>query len=643
MKDLRHDISKKWQMVIILSVIFLVALITQDILREIIVFDQEINKIRDELNRDVHNDVKDNVINTRDDFYSVIDNLDSLLIEHSHRNIESLLYGTTTIVGFQNQLTNLQIEDNIVAATQNYNLLDSNHKYFVYNILGEELYNGNNNEITLVDKMSEVDDLNRNYISDFISQIGENDLNEATVSFYLNENATLIHYVMYGKQVAGTDLIIVNFVNMELFSDMMRQSQIERLNNMYSEQDQYVYVISTSGNILFHRNSEVVDANYQDLHDQIWQQTVTQIIDFSREVNEGYLEYEFYSNYEDNQIKNKQAYIYNIEEWDLIIGSSKDLDSYDSLLDSYTRENNRLVMLVKIPAYIIIFSIATAIFLYLRSNIKVSLLLMKEEEQLYRKFADLTSEIILMTDSQGEIIFTNKLGRKTIFGNRDNTKNVFFDQILIEEEGFYILYGYNEDYYVKYVTEEVLYNNSKAELFIVTDVTEKIKTERKLEALSLNDELTGLGNRRLMGKEYKEIVLPQVKAGKNVYIAMLDLDNFKPANDLYGHSFGDQVLKSIAETFSEKSDNNTLFYRIGGDEFAVLFLEYTKKQVEDFLLNLQSTISLLDYEKEVNVGFSAGVSKIIISSKNRRFSDFYDKADKLLYKSKNEGKNKINF
>ena len=74
----------------------------------------------------------------------------------------------------------------------------------------------------------------------------------------------------------------------------------------------------------------------------------------------------------------------------------------------------------------------------------------------------------------------------------------------------------------------------------------------------------------------------------------------------------------------------------------MIFLNNTKKQVLEKLQKLQKEVEEYPYTKEIDVSFSAGVAVMKVNDKRRRFSDYYDNADKKLYKSKKEGKRTIN-
>ena len=124
--------------------------------------------------------------------------------------------------------------------------------------------------------------------------------------------------------------------------------------------------------------------------------------------------------------------------------------------------------------------------------------------------------------------------------------------------------------------------------------------------MSQRDELTKLGNRRMMVHEYNEIIVPVIKNGDSAFLVMIDLDDFKPVNDTYGHSYGDQVLRNISEIFLQNRTKEMMVYRMGGDEFAFMFIHSAKDDVINKIKDIQHLVANYEYEKPVSISFSAG-------------------------------------
>ncbi len=96
------------------------------------------------------------------------------------------------------------------------------------------------------------------------------------------------------------------------------------------------------------------------------------------------------------------------------------------------------------------------------------------------------------------------------------------------------------------------------------------KTEARINYLAYHDELTGLPNRRMFAERVKAEMARASHAGTKFALLWLDLDRFKTINDSMGHSFGDQLLVSVAGRLSKLSTKPERVFRLGGDEFTLL-------------------------------------------------------------------------
>lgn len=105
----------------------------------------------------------------------------------------------------------------------------------------------------------------------------------------------------------------------------------------------------------------------------------------------------------------------------------------------------------------------------------------------------------------------------------------------------------------------------------VEDATERKAADGELRHLALHDPLTGLLNRHGFEAQRK-LALGAARAGVPVALAYLDLDRFKPVNDIFGHAAGDHVLRQVAARLQEHVRAPHALARIGGDEFVMLFV-----------------------------------------------------------------------
>ncbi|MBI0535337.1 EAL domain-containing protein [Roseomonas sp. KE2513] len=102
------------------------------------------------------------------------------------------------------------------------------------------------------------------------------------------------------------------------------------------------------------------------------------------------------------------------------------------------------------------------------------------------------------------------------------------------------------------------------------DLRERLDSQSRLERLAHHDTLTGLANRALLRRRIEEEIARTARGAARFAVLCLDLDRFKPVNDLYGHAAGDQLLQQVAGRLTASLRGSDLCARIGGDEFVVL-------------------------------------------------------------------------
>lgn len=144
--------------------------------------------------------------------------------------------------------------------------------------------------------------------------------------------------------------------------------------------------------------------------------------------------------------------------------------------------------------------------------------------------------------------------------------------------------------------------------------------------LARTDELTGLPNRRRLVSEIDSFI------DKKGSLLLLDLDGFKPINDIHGHETGDKVLQQVALRFERALPAGALLARLGGDEFGVLYEGGYDSAVE-VALALKATLSYPFHinNQEIRLGVSVGVAH------NKGEKDLLVRADNAMYKAKREG------
>jgi diguanylate cyclase (GGDEF)-like protein len=170
-----------------------------------------------------------------------------------------------------------------------------------------------------------------------------------------------------------------------------------------------------------------------------------------------------------------------------------------------------------------------------------------------------------------------------------------------------------------------------------------IKTnERKLIDLATHDPLTGSLNRRALFAAAEEEKLRAMRSSALVTVCMLDLDHFKRINDDFGHKSGDEVLTQFCQRVQEILRAEDAMGRIGGEEFAVILpgadLKGGIETAERIRTQVLTIKIAADLEKNYQVSVSIGVSEW---KADESFDEVLSRADEMLYKAKQSGRNRV--
>lgn len=165
-------------------------------------------------------------------------------------------------------------------------------------------------------------------------------------------------------------------------------------------------------------------------------------------------------------------------------------------------------------------------------------------------------------------------------------------------------------------------------------------TIRHLEYISSHDQMTGILNRRKFFELGEELFRYN---SNTLYAVMIDIDKFKNINDSYGHYMGDKVIKCVASTIQQQLSEGSIFGRLGGEEFAILFdlpmFEDIEKDIESLRKQIELQSLFTDENKEVKFTISQGVARKTDDTKI--LDQLLKQADDALYEAKGMGRNKV--
>lgn len=173
------------------------------------------------------------------------------------------------------------------------------------------------------------------------------------------------------------------------------------------------------------------------------------------------------------------------------------------------------------------------------------------------------------------------------------------------------------------------------------DFDAEILVRQEIERLALHDSLTGLANRVLLTDRLEQAIARAVRQDSGFALFYIDLDDFKPINDLFGHECGDKVLREIARRLEEHRRETDTVARIGGDEFAIL-LQDTSSRSHAIKISreiIAAACQPIDLGKtQVRIGASIGIS--LFPANGEGVITLMRHADKAMYQAKNLGKNR---
>lgn len=306
--------------------------------------------------------------------------------------------------------------------------------------------------------------------------------------------------------------------------------------------------------------------------------------------------------------------------------------------------------------------IETALAMVLGSFIFILLAHQVKEKLYVRNLLNSQKELLIVTNGEkiqdANQTFLNFFGFKTLsdFQRLHDCICDFF----IEEQGYlqkkmgelnwleYIQKHLDQKHYVQMYDKELAtikifeieYDYSKEidyNFIVFKNVTDFIREKSELQTLANHDPLTKIYNRQKFEESLKEKMKRiGLYPSLSLSLIMFDIDHFKEVNDTYGHDTGDMVLSELSALVSEHIRQGDVFARWGGEEFMII-LDAPLQKALVFAQKLRTIIEKEDF-KGISITSSFGVTQCRASD---NFETLTKRCDKLLYKAKESGRNRV--
>ncbi len=162
--------------------------------------------------------------------------------------------------------------------------------------------------------------------------------------------------------------------------------------------------------------------------------------------------------------------------------------------------------------------------------------------------------------------------------------------------------------------------------------------EKRLLRMATTDALTGIGNRRMFEEVFQTHQKLSGRYDIELFLLMLDIDDFKKINDVHGHNIGDSALKQLTALVSSSIRTSDIFVRWGGEEFAILLRSSDLQQAAEIAEQLRKKIDEYLFDTILHLTCSFGVTSI---RPRESIESAFERADRALYRAKYDGKNTV--
>ncbi len=306
-----------------------------------------------------------------------------------------------------------------------------------------------------------------------------------------------------------------------------------------------------------------------------------------------------------------------------------------------------VLIALKVPYTSLVFNIVSSIFFTLLLFVSIKVWLQGYLKAQYYLIALIIymPSMALMTLTFNGLIENTELSRYSFIAG-SFIEIIFFSLLLVnrfydlQQEKIKIQAQLIEEQEIQKRSRELIKSNQR--LSIQTRELEKAKKELTLQAIT--DPLTELYNRRYFADIASKAFFNAMRYKQALAIIMLDIDEFKKINDMYGHQAGDQVITHCAQLLTEFSRKSDTVARYGGEEFIILVPQTSLSEVQSLAQRIKQEVNntgiVLKNGSVVTFSISIGIAQIK-KTQDHNIQDIIQRADQALYTAKQQGRNQI--
>lgn len=269
-----------------------------------------------------------------------------------------------------------------------------------------------------------------------------------------------------------------------------------------------------------------------------------------------------------------------------------------------------------------------------------------DQKVLVQKTADIARLISLMNKYLGDAIDSNTNGTNNVKNIKNQLQSISNNDSSKEDlnnlQTKLVEAAKNIEQEMNTVNKNL--ETGQNEVLLLRQKVESLESELKeTQAVSMIDHLTKLPNRRSFEVELKKAESNYQRNNEDYAIIFFDIDFFKKINDTFGHDAGDKILVIFASILNKLTRDTDTIARYGGEEFVAIVKYKNTEELYTYINRIKNIITnnkFIYLKNKVEVTFSAGVET---RSDCKNENETVIKSDKLLYKAKNSGRDKIVF
>ena len=386
-----------------------------------------------------------------------------------------------------------------------------------------------------------------------------------------------------------------------------------------ADNERHLFIHDYNGVMLANgENPDLVGKNLWEMVDSQGKKAVQEQVELAKQHPEGAFLYRNWFLEGNGNIPEKMTFVMAVPEWEWVVGASIFTDEIRSTIAVRKEEMKRQVRERLLAIAVAIF----AIILFALFILSIIVSQMNRSYSVFSSFFDKASSQYTEIDLD-QLDYT-EFRDLAAMGNKMLQERTRMETGIREMNEF---------------LQDQLQDQTREFLDLNENIESRIEERTiNLKKLTDTDGLTGLYNRRYVFGTLDTLVGDKRASGKDISVIMLDLDNFKRINDTYGHPFGDRVLEKVGETITAQARSSDLAGRYGGEEFIVVL---PGTDLEDGVIvaeRIREGVRNIDFGvKGLIVTISGGVAQM----KDETTAELVDRADKLLYRAKKKGRNRI--